>query len=108
MQYRYQLFNDFLSFACEPSYIPTIMSAREVLVTLPTPWVVEQMEVAADSVLPTADEWVWRRFMEMAAYLDRDLTLSLAERAMRHPDAEIRDAGADFRDNPRPPSVKFP
>jgi hypothetical protein len=103
-EHREKLFPDLLRLACESSYVPTIIQAREVVLTLPRPWAVDQMEASADSALKSGEEWVWRRFLELAAFLDHDLTLRLAKRAMQHSDPTIREVGAEFLANPNPPS----
>ncbi|HZU34065.1 MAG TPA: hypothetical protein VFB79_23335 [Candidatus Angelobacter sp.] len=103
---REKLFPDLLQLTCESSYVPTIVHAREVILTLPRLQVVDQMEASADSALKTKEEWAWRRFLELAAFLDRDLTVRLAKRAMQHSDSTIRDVGAEFLANPNPPSIR--
>jgi hypothetical protein len=99
---RQQLFEDMLRLACESSYVPTIMEAREFLLTLPRGWMLSQMRSAPDSILKSRDEWIWRRFLELAALLNRALTVELARLATSQEDEGIREAGAEFTSNPDP------
>lgn len=101
-QHRLKLLPDLVGLACEPSYVPTIEQARDVILTLPRKWTVDHIEAVAEPLLQSSDDWVYRRALELFALLDRDLTLRLARRAAEHTNAEIRAAGNEFLDNPTP------
>jgi hypothetical protein len=102
IEQRQRLFEDMLRLACESSYVPTIIEAREFLMVLPRTWIVAQMRSASDWILKSNDEWIWRRFLELAALLDQDLTVELAHLATSQEDEAIREAGTEFAGNPNP------
>jgi hypothetical protein len=101
-QYRQKLLRDFVGLACEPSYVPTIEQARDIILTLPRKWTVDHIEAVAEPLLQSSDDWIYRRLLELFALLDQELTLRLARRAAEHTDPEIRSAGNAFLRNPTP------
>jgi hypothetical protein len=99
---RQELLPDLVVLACEPSYVPTILRSREVLLTFPKEWLCQHIETAAEPLLASEDEWVYRRLLELYARIEISLTLRLANRAVQHPNPEIQRAGEEFLDNPHP------
>jgi len=100
---RKALLPDLVSLACEPSYAPTIINARKVIMSLPKQWVPRPNgSVHRYASLKSDDDWESRRLLELCSLLDRDLTLKIAAIAAAHQDPEIREAGTDFLNNPEP------
>src|SRR5260370_32901 len=87
---RQKLLPDLVQLACEPSYVPTIKQARQAILTLPRRWTIEHVEAAAEILLPSSDDWVYRRLLELYAILDRELTLKFARHAAEQENPEIR------------------
>jgi hypothetical protein len=73
-----------------------VLLCREAILSLPRGWVLDRIESAAEELLSDGGEEEYRRLLELYAELDAGLTRRLAERAARHPDQEVREAGADF------------
>jgi hypothetical protein len=70
---------------------------RNAIHSLPRAWVVAHIEAIAELLLEREDAIdEYRRLLELYCTLDRDLTLRLAKKAIRHPNAEISEAGEDF------------
>jgi hypothetical protein len=105
---RKALLPDLVSLACEPSYAPTIINARKVIMSLPKQWVLAQMDPSIERILKSDDDWESRRLLELCSLLDRDLTLKIAAIAAAHQDPEIREAGTDFLNNPEPFDLSLP
>jgi hypothetical protein len=97
---RQRLFTQLLRLACESSYVPTIIQAREIILTLPRPFVVGKYELAVQTWVSSGDEWTCRRVLELAALLEKDLTLRLAAQVRRRAEGDIRKAAQDFLENP--------
>jgi hypothetical protein len=103
-KYRQALFKRLVDLACQPTSATIITKAREVLLTLPRPWVVDQLRATAKDVLEGADYWIWSRFLELVAFFDRDFVLELAKHALENSDEEVREVGRAMVQNPSPPS----
>ena len=99
---REELLEEFVQLACQSSYVPSILQAREILAALPRNRTVARFEHAIEPILASGDEWIYRRALEAAALLDVGLTLRIAERASQNQDPEIKNAGDEFLENPRP------
>jgi hypothetical protein len=91
---RLQLFAEWVylsSFAHGAIQVP-----RDMILSLPRDWVLANLEREAEPLLQEGTYEEYRRFLELYALLDRDLTLRLARRAAAHSDPDIREAGEDF------------
>lgn len=73
-----------------------VAAARRIILSLPRDWVISHIEATADSLLQQGTEDEYRRLLELYVQLDWHLTQRLAQRAVQHHDAEIREAGNDF------------
>lgn len=71
-------------------------TARALVVRIPREWVLERIEPVMEPFLSTGDPDEFRRMLELAWELDRELLLRLSNQAIHHPNAEIREAGEDF------------
>ncbi len=69
---------------------------RRAILSLPKDWLLEHIESSAESILQNGDDDEYRRLLELYFRIDPQLTRRLAERAVRSPDANIREAGQDF------------
>jgi hypothetical protein len=99
---RKVLFRDFLALACQPSYIPTVISAREAILPLPRDWVRSNIEREAAEILDWDDGWEHPRYLELCTLIDKDLTIRAAQKAAKHEDPDIREAGEQFLKDPNP------
>jgi hypothetical protein len=70
--------------------------------TFPKEWLSQHIESAAEPLLNSQDEWIYRRLLEVYSCIERELTLRLARRAAEHPNPDIREAGDQFSSNPAP------
>jgi hypothetical protein len=91
---RQDLFSDLLRLASVGHR--DVVLCREAIVSLPRSWVLDRIESAAEELLSDGGEEEYRRLLELYAELDAGLTRRLAERAARHPDKVVREAGTDF------------
>ena len=101
-EYKERLLPDLLRLACEPSYVPTIVQARDVILTYPRRWIVEHIESVSEPLLRSSDEWIYRRLLEVYSLLDKELTLRLARRGLDNTNPEICEACNDFIEDPGP------
>jgi len=99
---RQELLPELVALACEPSYVPTILRSRHLILEIPRGWLSQHIETVAEPLLSSSDEWIYRRLLELYAQIDQSVTLRLAKRAAAHPNSEIREAGAEFIANPAP------
>jgi hypothetical protein len=73
--------------------------ARDILLTLPRPWLVAHLEGLARPLLARDGEEAYRAMFEVYRRVDPGLTRRLVDEAMAHPDEDVREAGADFRES---------
>ncbi len=88
-----QLF-DLLLQLCLPVKYAT--RARYLIASLPRDWVLANVEKVVEPTLEHCDHVDYRMLFELYLLLDKNLALKLANRALAHPDAEIREAGGDY------------
>lgn len=72
-------------------------AAREIILTLPREFVLANIEQTAEEHLASGTYDKYRRFLELYVLLDKNLTKRLVERALDHPDEDVREAGEEFR-----------
>ncbi len=87
-----------LHLSCRSGHIGFIQAGRRALVKIPREWLVERIESAASGALDLADEWQYRRFIELCCLLDQRVVRRVAERGLGSESAPIREAAREFRD----------
>jgi hypothetical protein len=70
--------------------------ARKQILALPRPWVLANVEQAAEPILVKGEEEEFRNFLELYHELSKDLATKLARRAVQHDDDEVREAGRAY------------
>jgi len=73
-----------------------VQFARDMIASLPRPWVVAHLEQEAEPYLQSGTDEEYRRFLELFSGIDTELAQRLARRAALHSNPEIREAGEDF------------
>ncbi len=78
-----------------------VQHARDAVLSLPRAWVVANVATATEPLLAQSNEAgqyeEYRRLLELYHQLgDLALLQELAERALRHSDADVQEAGQDF------------
>lgn len=73
-----------------------VQRVRDAILRLPRKWVLPRVEAIAEPLLAEGTYDEYRRLLELYVLLDPALTQRLAERAVQHPDPDIREAGEDF------------
>ncbi len=97
---KQELFGDLLALASFAH--GRIGVARDIILSLPHDWLLENIERYAEPLLAYDDYEEYRRLLELYSLIDHDLTLKLARRAAAHSDADIKGAGEDFLADPDP------
>ena len=90
------LFDELIHFSTSHGYAGSV---REIILSLPRNWVLSNIEKTVEPHLVGATEDEYRRFLELYLLLDKDLTQRLIQRAINHPDNEIREVGRDFQNS---------
>lgn len=89
-----QLLHELIRLATAPGYAG---ATREIIFSLPREWVLSNIEKAVEPILQQdATENEYRRMLELYFELDPRLTYRLAQRAIKHSDEDIKEAGEDF------------
>jgi hypothetical protein len=70
--------------------------AREVIMILPRDWLANSIERAAERVIEYGEEEQFRLLHAIYTDIDRALAKNLAQRALSHPDEDVREAGREF------------
>lgn len=73
-----------------------LFAFRAIIHRIPSDWLSEHIEEAAEPFLRGGNDETFRRFLEL--YIDIDLLLArrLAQRALESSDTDTREAGSDF------------
>jgi hypothetical protein len=69
---------------------------RELIGSLPRPWVLAHIEHAVEPILADGSAEEFRALLDLLARLDAALARRLAGRALGSPDPDVREAGDDF------------
>ena len=80
--------------------MPNLRFAGYGITALPHAWVLSHIEAAAEPMLRSGDDWVYRRLLEVYRHVDTDLTRRLALRAVGNRCPDIQAAGREFLDWP--------
>ncbi len=83
--------------ACDASYTPNILKGRDIILSMPKKWVLENIENVAAETLNLSDEWHFRRLLEVYETLDQDLVTKLVEFGLKSTNEEIVEAATDFK-----------
>jgi hypothetical protein len=62
---------EFLSLACQAQHVRNIHVGRTAILSLPREWTTRNIESIANDSLNLADEWEYRRLLEVFAQLDQ-------------------------------------
>jgi hypothetical protein len=91
---RKELLPDLLAVA---SYAGAHMvRARELILSLPRDWLMQNIEVASAPLLEHGDAEEFRRILELYSQLQPALAVRLAQVASTHTNQDVRSAGEDF------------
>lgn len=92
-----QLFGELVRLSTAPGYAGTV---RDIILSLPREWVLSNIEKTVEPLLQhDATENEFRRILELYRELDSHLVYNLAQRAIKHIDNDIQEAGEDFLDD---------
>ncbi len=91
---RQQLLDDLLSLASVSH--SDLALTRDVLFSLPREWLLTNIEARAEPLLRNGTDEEYRRLLELYAELDLNLARTLAWRALKQDNADIREVGEDF------------
>jgi hypothetical protein len=89
--------NTLLEQACESQHLGCIMAARKALLTMPRVWLSRVLREAIEATTDLADEWEYRRLVELLKELDLELFESYIEFGMTAGSGAIFEAAADLR-----------
>jgi hypothetical protein len=89
-----QLLSDLIPIACYPkgdSYL-----AWNIILSLPKNWLIENIEVAAESMLQSNNANDYVGLLSLCRSVDGNLARKVADRALQHPDPSVRQEVKDF------------
>jgi len=78
----HRILQDFIELACQSQHIGNIEIGRYGILALPRGWVLQHIEILAEPLLQSEDEWEYRRLIEVYWSLDKDLTRKLAKQGL--------------------------
>lgn len=88
-----------LQSACFPSNMLSIELGRAGLLVMPKAWLVSQLREAIARNGLLADDWAYRRLLEVVCKIDLNLVRELVEFGIDSSNEDIRDAAADCRED---------
>lgn len=71
-------------------------AVRIAIKSLPREWILEHIENGAEGYLKNDDYEQYRRFLELFSEIDESITRTLAIRASKSQEFDIREAGEDY------------
>jgi hypothetical protein len=84
--------------ACAPTNIHPILLGRKAVSEIPRGWVLARLESVARRACNLADEWEYRRLLELCLELDRGLTERFVKSGLASSNPEVVEAAGDFRE----------
>lgn len=81
-----------IQLACQPQNAGRIVAGRNLVLTMPRPWVLVRFERVAAGALDLSDYWVYRRLLELAELLDAGLVERLIPLGLASSDPDVREA----------------
>lgn len=70
---------------------------RNTILSLDKIWLLENIEIHAESILENGTDEEYRRLLELYIQLDNQLTQRLVVKALQHLDTDIQEVGEDFK-----------
>jgi hypothetical protein len=89
--------NTLLRQACESQHIGNITSARRALLMLPRAWLSSVLQGAIAETIDLADEWEYRRLVELLKELNAELFESYIEYGIAVGSGAIFEAASDIK-----------
>lgn len=83
--------------SCKPQNSGRIERARNFVLAMPRPWVLEHVGDVAEEVLNLADYWEYRRLLELLDLLDPELVHRFIPHGLASIDPDVREAAMDFQ-----------
>jgi hypothetical protein len=95
LEEKQELFSELLEVAC--FYHGLTQFAQKIILSLPHDWLLENIERYAEPILQRDDYEEYRGLLHLYVKIDTNLTKKLVERALKHDNLDIREAGEDFQ-----------
>jgi hypothetical protein len=83
--------------ACQASYVPIIVAARERIFDLPRQWVIDNIHSMAQEVLDLSDGWEYRRLIEVYEELDNGLLKMVLDLGLKSNNDDIKEIASHYR-----------
>ena len=86
-----------LQHACESQNTANIAAARNALAEIPPSTLIPRLNETIPNTVDFADEWGYRRLLELLRDIDSDILFTYVARGLESPDPEIREVAEDFQ-----------
>lgn len=85
--------------ACIGQNLAPIVLGRQKIMELDHQWLIEHFIEVADACINYADEWEYRRLLELTVLCVPELKIKVLDRGRNSENPEIREAVEDFEDD---------
>jgi hypothetical protein len=83
--------------ACDSQHVGNITAAQEAIARIPKEWLSRNLKSAIVRVIDLADEWQYRRLIEVMATLKSELIGFYIDHGLMSNDASIQEAARDYQ-----------
>lgn len=87
-----------LEFACKGQTHAYINISRKLILQIPLNWLLENFIIVVETTIDLNDEWEYRRLLELASYISKELLKWGVDIGLNSKDTEINEAAEDFKE----------
>lgn len=87
-----------LEFACKGQTHAYINISRKLILQIPLNWLLENFIIVVETTIDLNDEWEYRRMLELASYISKELLKWGVDIGLNSKDTEINEAAEDFKE----------
>ncbi len=87
-----------LEFACKGQTHAYINISRKLILQIPLNWLLDNFIIVVETTIDLTDEWEYRRLLELASYISKELLKWGVDIGLNSKDTEINEAAEDFKE----------
>lgn len=87
-----------LEFACKGQTHAYINISRKLILQIPLNWLLDNFIIVVETTIDLNDEWEYRRLLELASYISKELLKWGVDIGLNSKNTEINEAAEDFKE----------
>lgn len=93
-----EILSTLLKFACKGQTHAYINISRKLILQIPLNWLLDNFIIVVETTIDLTDEWEYRRLLELASYISKELLKWGVDIGLNSKDTEINEAAEDFKE----------